>query len=311
MLFFILACADVGATFLDWSLHYLSGNDTYWQNKKNKWIELRENPLTKNNAHYHEKNILSGDKEILKFWNNISNFTIETGKLYSFRLEPQYETLANDWIKFLPLICKKHKLIYLQNRDFCNPLLVRGVEEYTRGLDLRAKEDRNILYKSMLLRLFDGKKISKNIDTGGKMRNFIFFNLKNLRKNYNMNLESLKLENFYQVDHEDFLNFPENTIRKIFYFLDLKLEETKLKQWCIIHFEWKKFFIPAITFNNDLQKICYHIKNKLSFDLKKYDLDLFQEAIIMKHFFESFNSFLKVGSLNTFPDDTIKLQKYF
>ena len=50
---------SVGCTFLDWSIHFLSGQTDFF-NHKQGWIPLSQNPLTKINAHGHLKNHTSG-----------------------------------------------------------------------------------------------------------------------------------------------------------------------------------------------------------------------------------------------------------
>ena len=44
-----------GATFLDWSFHYLKGNDHFWNHEKGL-MPLTSDPLQDINAHNHFKN---------------------------------------------------------------------------------------------------------------------------------------------------------------------------------------------------------------------------------------------------------------
>lgn len=46
----------IGCTFLNWSLHWLSGDKVYWNEEEKKWLELPVNPLTDINAHLFKKN---------------------------------------------------------------------------------------------------------------------------------------------------------------------------------------------------------------------------------------------------------------
>jgi hypothetical protein len=46
----------VGCTFIDWSIHFLSGQTTFFNADDNQWIELTSDPLTQHNAHNHKKN---------------------------------------------------------------------------------------------------------------------------------------------------------------------------------------------------------------------------------------------------------------
>ena len=46
----------MGCTFIDWSIHFLSGQTTFFNAIDNQWIELTSDPLTQHNAHNHKKN---------------------------------------------------------------------------------------------------------------------------------------------------------------------------------------------------------------------------------------------------------------
>jgi len=61
--FCITTSNQVGATFLEWSIHFLSGQTQYCKFPEKKYIKLTDNPLSsgtnsfdKNNAHQHDKN---------------------------------------------------------------------------------------------------------------------------------------------------------------------------------------------------------------------------------------------------------------
>ena len=58
---------SVGCTFLDWSIHFLSGQDKFFSVDKNTWIDLINNPLNILNAHGHQKNHPSGFDSTKKF----------------------------------------------------------------------------------------------------------------------------------------------------------------------------------------------------------------------------------------------------
>ena len=62
MIFATTSPKSVGCTFVDWSVHYLSGKNTFFSVRHNQWLPLIENPLTTDNAHHHKKNHPSGLK---------------------------------------------------------------------------------------------------------------------------------------------------------------------------------------------------------------------------------------------------------
>ena len=44
-----------GATFMDWSWHWLKGSDSVWSSQKG-WMPIVDSPNTTMNAHRHHKN---------------------------------------------------------------------------------------------------------------------------------------------------------------------------------------------------------------------------------------------------------------
>ena len=80
----ITSTHSVGCTFIEWSLHFLSGQNYYFNVVENKLIELSQNPLLKTNAHGHDKNHPIGSKnfkEYLEISNTITD--IDIFSLYS------------------------------------------------------------------------------------------------------------------------------------------------------------------------------------------------------------------------------------
>jgi hypothetical protein len=47
---------SVGCTFVDWSIHFLSGQTKFYQADADQWLDLTTNPLNEGNAHNHPKN---------------------------------------------------------------------------------------------------------------------------------------------------------------------------------------------------------------------------------------------------------------
>ena len=56
----ITSTSSLGATFVDWSIHYLSGKDKYFSTVDQQWVPLTFDPLIQSNAHKHKKNHPSG-----------------------------------------------------------------------------------------------------------------------------------------------------------------------------------------------------------------------------------------------------------
>ena len=71
---------SIGGTFLDWSVHYLNNQDKFFSTELG-WIDLVNNPLTKNNAHGHLRNHPVGFEDSEKV---VHIFNKESDGLFSF-----------------------------------------------------------------------------------------------------------------------------------------------------------------------------------------------------------------------------------
>jgi hypothetical protein len=58
-IFCVISNGSLGGTFLDWSVHWLSGEDEFY-NVISGWNKLTDNPLTSINAHGHQRNSMPG-----------------------------------------------------------------------------------------------------------------------------------------------------------------------------------------------------------------------------------------------------------
>ena len=83
-IFCVTSSHSVGATFLDWSVHYLNNQDKFFNSKLGS-IELVCNPLTEINAHGHLKNCTNGFDDSKK---TVQIFNKENNGLFSFYPRP-------------------------------------------------------------------------------------------------------------------------------------------------------------------------------------------------------------------------------
>ena len=58
--FCITSQKSIGCTFFDWSMYFLSGQENFYNVKKQQWIDIVPNPVQEINAHGHSKNHPSG-----------------------------------------------------------------------------------------------------------------------------------------------------------------------------------------------------------------------------------------------------------
>ena len=82
MLISIIADVNKGGTFLTWTLHYLSGHETYFSCHDNENIELPVNVLTDVNAHGYKPNQPTTLAQFDEYFNSIRN--IRTTSFHTF-----------------------------------------------------------------------------------------------------------------------------------------------------------------------------------------------------------------------------------
>ena len=107
---------SVGCTFLDWSIHFLSGKNKFYSTKNLGWIPLSTDPVLKTNAHGHAKNHPSGHD---RTWQCINQLTpVSDTELLSFYPFLLYADLAGKELGiFDNLDAKKQKQIHQYQQD--------------------------------------------------------------------------------------------------------------------------------------------------------------------------------------------------
>ena len=126
----------VGCTFIDWSIHFLSGQTTFFNANDNQWIELTCNPLDQVNAHNHKKNHPAGLDETNKTLDQFDQQ--ETGVFTAY---PQL-LLFNQTAKKLNLTPDKNN----SNPDINNQILEYQQQDYADLFKMCAQRDTKIIY---------------------------------------------------------------------------------------------------------------------------------------------------------------------
>jgi hypothetical protein len=305
MIVIFTATGELGCTFLNWSFHWLSGDEYSWEHKKGSWVKLPSNPLTEHNAHLFEKNFYNSFEEWKKTTNTFLGFDIEK-KDFTF-FGSCYDELQSK-IKFV--LDKKIKIIFL-GCDYS------GYKLFKRT-DFSVFQSRRQRYLNLVTSLktyfHTVPKIESLVDSPLKARNFLSLSLKHLKKTDDLqliqkeNFESDK--NFLFINLRNFLLDGEKCLRGVFNFLGRKIDQNRLNQWIPIHARWKKFLLPTLNFYDDLPVILASIINGSSHSLKKYRLDIFTEAIIQHELMKQHRDRLLIGHLNKFPDNTKDLTPF-
>ena len=324
----IAAWKNVGATFLDWSLHWLTGASRFYNEHKG-WIDLIESPLGKSalTAHGHEKNFPRGNAQLLKI-NKLFN-EVDSANLLTCYLHPMPVNLAIDQVDSCnkPLseifeLATEHtrtdllacqKTCYSNDMSFVVIDLNDSVYTYKirhigpRILSVEESYDNTDKLVDDYLTLFFDNTYSAWKKELGKinvwdLREFYAINMKFYNSNIGKYINYQK-PNIYIDARELFFNGKETMINLI-NSLGLELDNNRLDSWLPIYLEWQEIQAKILKFSWNLPRICECIVNNLYYDISSYDLSFEQEAIIQHIMIHKYNLNFKVWQLEKFPANT-------
>jgi hypothetical protein len=294
----ILGPGGCGGTFLDWSLHYLHGDNTYWvvpcdhRNRSIHYqpqlIKTTSNPLKGITAHNHQR----------AHPNNQSlNYVIDAYKLlpkdqlYTFyyvdsMLPTQTSTTHNKIIEshtdlsFITYNFSESDI----DKIFCLQFeKIPGVDN--KLISQLSTHDGNILElpvwdRRELLSLYYPKAIQ------GQTVNEIIY----------------EHANNFQLDFEIVLNSLDLTIKDILDFLKIKIDTSRWESWCNTYSLWKQG--NAVGFYQDIDKIINCIIDNIALDLTPYNMTFAKEVVIASKLLYTHNKSLKAYNIDKIPSNT-------
>jgi len=314
---------SVGATFMDWSVHFLSGQ-TQFYNVDQGWIPLTHNPLDENNAHNHLRNHPGGLAETQSVLNTL---TQQSGlvSLYPY---------TKDFDKSAAELGISSSDLTQQN---CNRIAQYTIKDYATALNVCNQQGARIIYLTLpkeyvCYRLQLRTKLKKWFDNHSdieiKKHNDQLF-----LKNSQLQWEDLSLTEIWdQREHRalatrplDLANeiagfeFPhlylncvdwwfngETTICKVMKFLELSISTDRWQHWLATYHQWKSVHVDAAEFCHNLQHIVDSIVNNWYFEI---DLTFDQEVVIQHCLIYQHGLNLKTWQLTKFPNNTQDLHK--
>lgn len=331
MIFAVSSFNSVGCTFLDWSIHYLSGQDYFYSIKQKNWIPLSQQPLAKTNSHGHPKNHPRGYAATKKC---VEQLLDHSGIVSIYPTKLSLLEAAQDLrIEFTTSITKDN-LIAIQNYiklDF-SKMLNFIIDSGVNLIYIDTNDDVNLYFatqrstESTITKIPDGK-TSYDLNTIQTDFQDFFFDQSiqqwdnqgltdiwdkrermalNARpfdsKTYRIGFESKHL----WVDSKTLWTDTERVLIKTLDFLDLKVNESRIDSWKTIQKNWSAIQLDALEFNTNYQRIIDSIVNNWWMEI---DLTFEQEVIIQHCLIYQHNLNLKTWQLEKFPNNTQDLHK--
>jgi hypothetical protein len=329
MIFCSTSVHSVGCTFLDWSIHFITGKTEVF-NINHGWLPVTDNPVTKTNAHGHIKNHPSGFDNTKFAIDQLSHHKNKVTSLYPTPLHlDKVAKLIDIPINQLDLIHNQKSIIEYRSHDYQQLLSYASsrvklifVDIDTNKFNIYLKQQRSL--DRMALSDRQPESLAE-LDTEFKQHffsdiqpQFDHNNIWDVREGQALNCNLLNVHNgidsidvdfsfsHYWLDsHSWWFNGVEK-IQQIITWLELDIDPTRFQLWQPIYQSWQKLQIKNLKFQFEYQHIVDCIVNNWS-----YPIDLtFKEEIIIQHcLIYQHNLNLKTWQLEKFPKNTQDLHK--
>ena len=306
---------SVGATFLNWSYHWLAGHATHW-NCCTGMTVLPDNPNTGVNAHLFAKNYHGGHdlwhQHLAEYraLDQTQTVTFYGGALKindNVKMDVDFAAAFNTISSQIPVV-----LLVESNEDPWYFLKVRSQELVGSNQSITPQEQEsyqqqrlnniiNIYFKDSL------DLMDKNIwDT----RELLALNFKHIapRSSSYRNLLDLSMPHVY-VDVKELWFDGESCMQRVMLQLGQPIQQDRLPQWQVAYRDWQASQFDIIKFGWYLPHIIESIVKGYNFDLSSIRMDLFCEAVIQGILIQDHNLNLKCYGLEKFPSNTLELHQ--
>jgi hypothetical protein len=335
MIFCVTSTNSIGCTFLDWSIHYLSGQSEFY-NTDLGWSKLSADPVQKKNAHSHPKNhphgadetqivinkfmsveadLLSLNPALIRSATVAKKLNLDINKI-SEKNSNVYEQICNYQAKdysniFHVCITNNIPIIYLKQNSYIpyNLFFRSDIKHF----EYKLAESQSEMKEEFLTIFFDQTNKKEWGDSIAKMpiwdlREFVALNIRPYFKPPLDDMVDRRNPHFY-IDSMDWWCNGENKILEVFKYLKLNLDNKRYSHWVPIYRRWQKQQLNILNFCWNIDNICESIVNNYYLDIGAYNLDFWQEAILQHILIYKYKLNLKNWQLEKFPTNTQALHK--
>jgi hypothetical protein len=306
---------SVGATFLNWSYHWLAGHDTHW-NHRTGTTAVPDNPNTGVNAHLFAKNFHAGNDlwhqhlEEYRALDQTQTVTFYGGPLKindNTRMYVDFAAAFNTISSQIPVV-----LLVESNDDPWYFLKVRSQDPAGNNQSITPHEHEsyqqqrlNNIIKSYFKDSFDA--MDKNI---WDIRELLALNFKHIAQRSSSYRSLLDLSNPHvYVDVKELWFDGESCMQRVLSQLGQPIQQDRLPQWQVAYQDWQASQFDIIKFGWYLPHIIESIVKGYNFDLAHVRMDLFCEAVIQGTLIHNHDLNLKCYGLEKFPSNTLDLHQ--
>lgn len=308
---------SIGCTFLDWSLHWLSGkNDVLTINSKIP-TPIVDNPITAEIAHGHAKNHpygVPGTSKVVKYLENSDYNELITvywmgGKItHEIKDYLQYRQKSGEVAKAFAEVwewisSQGYPGIWI---DFTGPKMYMDISRTVQnhfGVAVDSKEE--------------ALKQWVDFQFPYTLENVSNPQIWDYREAYALCVRPLENKDFsvdinrsyphYWIDFIDWINNGEYHIKEIMKFLNKPIKEDRWNHWVDVYKQWAKKSKDIVHFANNVEDI---VEDIVKGNYRKLgNLSIHQEGIIQHLLIYKHDLNLKTWELKRFPDNTQDLHK--
>lgn len=324
---------SVGCTFIDWSLHFLSNQSSFYCYNKLSSVPLSTDPINTLNAHGHKKNHPTGSIETQEYINNFHlQSSVDFCSLYPFPI--RYKNIIeklnlniNDikvdsvWRNVQQHVVDDYQTMFFNccsqgiKTIFVNAdpnlklysLATRQQERFT--FSNNKPQDLNELTAEIQDTFF-----SNSIDTWNKTNLTDIWDVRERMAldtrplDYRSKLLKLDLSQPHLwINSSELWNNGCNAIKKIMDFAELKINTSRWAEWIPIYQKWHTIQQKNLSFVYQFDHIINSIVNNFYYELD--DLTFEQEVAIQHALIYQHNLNLKTWQLIKFPSNTQDINK--
>jgi hypothetical protein len=302
----IITDPGIGGTFVEWTIHYLSGNDEYYSVKKNKRLPVPSNPLTSKNAHNFSSSCSSLINVLIDFIEKIKKDNSPLQTLYFHHL---YKEINDESIVHLPTVSAIKSACSLSDKIVTITLNKKDIL-YRCGKNKRNigrhLTDKHQFYKT------ETDQFNHFLETYFSKENYNLWDENNIwdyREYFALNIDPYhytqymepyikKIENKFCIDaFELFENFD---VEKLFDYLQLEINKNRYVNWLEVYKKWQTIHEKKVAFSKSFEIIIKKILHNHPMDLLQFDLDIVQEAAIQRSLIYDYNLNLSGWKLDKF-----------
>lgn len=329
--FCITSRRSVGCTFFDWTIHFLSGQQNFYQADQQQWVPLNQDPVLTINAHGHPKNHPGGATNTLQQLDEL--LSLPQDHLYSSYPTPMRLVTAAEHfgipIEFIGQPDNYKKITHYMFEDFNQ--IFKSCHEKRVPLIYVGEDPRVSLYHGNVRNLDLGLISTKALDSESSARNEfrqLFFSdssktwdqlgltdiwdqreqqALNIRpfQPYPCNTDQMCYPHLW-INCQDLWTNGEATALKMLKYLGLELDTQRLGPWRPVYAKWQAKQIKLLEFCYSYQHIVDSIVNNWYYEI---DLTFEQEVVIQHCLIYQHNLNLKTWQLIKFPSNTQDLHK--